>query len=155
MNPSADAARAILRYMPPEQPPYEIIEHTADAGLVAHGGTQAEAFANIARGMYNLMTDPDLVEERVTREIVIDAPNEARLLERWLEELLFVTDVDGLLFRDFDVSIEGTTLRATARGEPIDPERHELRGDIKGVTRHMTAVEARDGGYCVRVLLDV
>ena len=33
------------------QPPYEILEHTADVGLKAHGQTLPELFANAARGM--------------------------------------------------------------------------------------------------------
>jgi SHS2 domain-containing protein len=134
---------------------YEVIEHTADAGIVAIGKTKAEAFAQAAEGMYSLLTDPVLVDEREYREVSVEAPDDARLLERWLLELLFLTETEGLLFRRFDVSIEGSRLRASAHGERIAPERHELRGDIKGVTKHMTRVDGTDGGYRVSVLLDM
>jgi SHS2 domain-containing protein len=134
---------------------YEVIEHTADAGIVAIGETKAEAFAQAAEGMYSLLTNPMLVHELEEREVSVEARDDTRLLERWLLELLFLTETEGLLFGRFDVSIEGSRLRATAHGERIDPERHELRGDIKGVTRHMTQVECIDGGCRVSVLLDM
>jgi SHS2 domain-containing protein len=134
---------------------YEIIEHTADAGVAASGATKAEAFANMALGVYSLLTDPNLVEEREHREITIEAPDDARLLERWLIELLFLTETERLVFRRFDVTIAGMKLHATAYGEALDRARHELKGDIKGVTRHMTAVERVDDGYRARVLVDM
>src|SRR3972149_294317 len=41
------------------QPPFEILEHTADVGIVAHGASLEEIFANAAAGMFALMADPD------------------------------------------------------------------------------------------------
>ena len=38
-------------------PRYEPLEHTSEAGVIAHGATLAEAFANAAEGMYDLMLD--------------------------------------------------------------------------------------------------
>jgi len=134
---------------------YEIIEHTADAGVRALGATKAEAFANAARGMYSLLTDPDRVGESEQRQIHLEDADDGRLLERWLQELLFLTETEGLLFGRFEVAIDAGTLNATAHGERIDPGRHELRGDIKGVTRHLTQVTRRDGSYEVSVLLDM
>jgi SHS2 domain-containing protein len=136
-------------------PNYKVIEHTADAGIAACGTTKAEAFAHAAEGMYSLMVNPADIRERAAREIAAKAPDDARLLERWLQELLFITDTDGLLFARFEVSIEDGQLKGVAYGEPIDRQRHELCGDIKGVTKHMTNVEEIDGGYRVRVLLDM
>lgn len=134
---------------------YEIIEHTADIGVAASGRTQAEAFAHMAEGVYSVITDPQRIGERERREITVEAPDESRLLERWIQELLFLTETEGLLFRRFDVSIDGLRLHAKAYGEHLDRERHELRADIKGVTRHLTQVERNDHGYRVRVLLDI
>jgi SHS2 domain-containing protein len=138
-----------------DQGTYEIIEHTADAGVAATGATKADAFANIAAGMYSLLADPGCVEEREQREITVAAQDDASLLEKWLLELLFLTETELLLFRRFDVMIEDTRLHAITYGEPIDRTRHELRGDIKGVTKHMTAVEESEDGFRARVLLDM
>ena len=134
---------------------FEIVEHTADAGIVAHGTSLADAFAAAAEGMYALMVDLDGVRDVEERALDVTARDLAQLLERWLLELLFLTETEQLVFRRFDVRIDGLSLRATAFGERIDPERHELRGDVKGVTRHMTEVERGDGDYRVRVLFDL
>ena len=42
-------------FMP--RPPFEILEHTADVGIVAHGGSLAELFANAATGMFAIMAE--------------------------------------------------------------------------------------------------
>src|SRR3972149_3103568 len=39
------------------RPPFEILEHTADAGIVAHARSLEELFANAAAGMFSLMAD--------------------------------------------------------------------------------------------------
>ncbi len=139
------------------KPDFEILEHTADAGIVAHGATLAEAFAHTAEGMYALMVDPDGVRELEARETVASGQDLPHLLANWLLELLFLTETEGLVFHRFDVDIDDTAmqLRATAHGEPIDRDRHALGGDIKGVTRHLLEVEREDGGYRIRVLFDM
>ena len=137
------------------RPHFEIVEHTADAGIIAHGSTLAETFAHAAEGMYALMVDLDGVREAETREIAASGKDLERLLTNWLLELLFVTETEGLVFHRFDVEVEGTSLRARAYGEPVDPERHELGGVVKGVTRHMMEVVPEDGGYRARILFDL
>lgn len=139
----------------PEQANFEILEHTADAGIVAHGRTLAEAFAHAAEGMYALMVDLKDVRERDAREINVRAPDLPGLLTAWLLELLFLTETEGLVFRRFEVETTGTSLRGRAYGEPLDPEQHEPGGDIKGVTRHMLEVAPDNDGYRVRVLFDM
>jgi len=47
----------------PEPAPFEILEHTADAGVVARGRTLAEAFVHAAEGMFSIMVDLDGVRE--------------------------------------------------------------------------------------------
>ena len=40
---------------------FELIEHTADVGLVAYGKTLAEAFANAAYGLFSIIAELDTV----------------------------------------------------------------------------------------------
>src|SRR5438876_10903097 len=42
-------------------PPFEVVEHTADVVLVAHGRTLEELFANAARGMMLFLIEPAAV----------------------------------------------------------------------------------------------
>ena len=135
---------------------YEVLEHTADAGVVAHGRTLGETFAAAAEGMYALMVNPRTVGESVEREVALSAPDRERLLVAWLLELLFLTQTEGLVFRRFDVTLDGeSALRARVWGEPLDPNRHEAGTEVKAVTRHQLEVAEEDGGYRARVIFDI
>ena len=136
--------------------PYRILDHTADVGLQAEGATLAEAFANAATGMYSIMVHLDRVSERVQQRVKVEAEDVEGLLTAWLLELLFITEVEGLVFRRFDVQEASSRhLVAVAHGEPLDTERHPKGAVVKAVTRHGLEVGPIEGGYRVRVLLDI
>ena len=139
------------------RPRYESLEHTAEAGIIARGATLAEAFANIAEGMYDLMLELDGVEERESREIALEDQNSEALLVDWLLELLFLTETEGLVFRRFAVDeLSETRLRARVWGERFDPERHRSHNVVvKAVTHYMLEIGRENGGYRVQVLFDI
>jgi SHS2 domain-containing protein len=138
------------------QPPFEILEHTADVGIVAHGGSLEETFANAAAGMFALMADPDGVRPLEERRIDVEGRDREGLLVRWLTELLYYLDAEEMLFSRFAVEeMSGRHLRARAWGERIDRERHRLHFGVKAVTRHMLEVGPEDGGYRAQVLFDI
>jgi len=138
------------------QPPFEFFDHTADVGMTARGATLGEAFANAAKGMFALMVDLERVAERDERRVEVTADDAEGLLVNWLAELLYISEVDGLVFRRFDVEEAGETrLAARAFGEALDLERHNPQLMIKAVTRHMLEVAHEDTGWRVRVVLDI
>ena len=141
----------------PSQPRYEPLEHTGEAGVVAHGATLAEAFANAAEGMYALIVELDGVEEREMRQVALEGTSHEALLVDWLLELIFLTETEGLIFRRFQVDeLSETRLRGRAWGERFDPERHRSNNVmVKAVTQHMLEIAPEDGGYRVQVLLDI
>ena len=136
-------------------PGFEVLEHTADAGLTARGATLSETFEQAARGMYALMVDLDSVRETEVRYVETGADSPEDLLVRWLLDLLFLTETERMLFHRFEVEIADGALRAKAHGEPIDEERHALGVAIKAVTRHLLEVAPEDGGFRARVLFDI
>ena len=142
--------------MSAEPAPFEILEHTADAGVVARGRTLAEAFEHAAQGMFSIMVDLDGVREVEERSIAVAGHDWPSLLVAWLSELLYYSDVDGLLFKRFEVEdLRPYALRAVAFGEQIDRLRHELGAGVKAITRHMLEVEEGPEGCRVQVLLDI
>ena len=139
-----------------EQPPFETFDHTADVGIIARGSNLAEAFANAAKAMFSLMVDLDRVETREERRVEVDAEDREGLLVAWLAELLYMSEVDSVVFNRFDVDeISDTRIAARAFGEPLDLDRHNPKLMIKAVTRHMLQVEPANGGVQVRVVLDI
>lgn len=138
------------------RPPFEILEHTADAGIVAHGEGLAALFENAALGMFSLMADLDTVRPDEERRLEVDARDLEALMVLWLTELLYYLDAESILFSRFEVAdVSETRLRARAWGERIDAERHGLHFGVKAVTRHLLEVVPEDGGYRARVLFDI
>lgn len=139
------------------RPRYEPLEHTSEAGVIAHGTTMAEAFANAAEGMYALMLDLDTVREGEEREIALIGETAEGLLVDWLLELMFLTETQDLVFRRFQVdALSDTALRGRAWGERFDPERHRSYNVmVKAVARHMLDIAREDGGYRIQVLFDI
>ena len=133
---------------------FDIIEHTADVGITAYGANLKEAFANAAYAMFTLIADLENVREDVRRQIEVAAEDRESLLVSWLNELLYIFDVERTIFKRFEVTELGeTSLKAEGYGELLDQSRHSLRGGLKAATYHMLKIEKNDG-YSVRVIFD-
>ncbi len=134
---------------------FDIIEHTADTGIVAYGAELKEAFINAAYAMFTLIADLEGVGEDLCRHIEVEAKDQESLLISWLNELLYLFDVEWIIFKRFEVTELGeTSLKAEAYGELVDKTRHNLKAGVKAATYHMLRVE-KDNGYNVRVIFDV
>ena len=134
-------------------PRYRLMPHTADVGLIAYGKTLDEAFANAAYGMFAVMTDLRKVKESESRRISITEKDKESLLFEWLNRLLYLLDVEHLLFKRFEVALDGTYLSATCYGEKFDPARHKMTIGVKSATYYMLEVDEQKNR--VRVVFDV
>ncbi len=133
---------------------FKLIEHTADTGLIAYGGTLAEAFANAACGMFSIIAELDNVREAEVRRLDVSDGDIEGLLFEWLNRLLYYFDVEMLLFKRFEVDIPADNrLKATCYGEKYDSSRHQLKGGIKSATYHMLQVDKERNR--VQVIFDV
>ncbi len=134
--------------------PFEVIEHTADIGIKAYGGTLAEAFANIGMGLFSIMTEPETVDQTEKHVADIEAPDVEALLFAWVNHLLFVFDVEHLLFSRFDIlQFSDEKLVAECWGEVYDPGRHEIELGVKSATYHMLEVDREHN--TVQIIFDV
>ena len=135
---------------------FEIIDHTADVAIAAYGADLKAAFAGAALGMFSIMTDIKKLDETVVRDVKVTADEMKVLLVSWLNELLFICEVDKILFKRFDISeLNETRLVAKCYGDKIDPKRHKIKTEIKAATFHMTEIEEKRGGIRVQVLFDI
>ncbi len=133
---------------------FELIEHTADMGLVAYGETLTEAFANAAFGMFSIIAEVDAVAEVESRRVAIDEEDIEGLLFEWLNSLLYYFDVEMLIFKRFDIiEFKDTRLVALCYGEIYDPSRHRLKTGVKSATYHMLEVDKEQNQ--VQVIFDV
>ncbi|MFH1169390.1 MAG: archease [Chloroflexota bacterium] len=133
---------------------FELIEHTADIGLVAHGSTLAEAFANAAYGMFSIMAGLKTVRQTESRRIELREDDPEALFFGWLNRLLYFFDAEMLLFKAFNIiEFDGLRLKAECCGERYDPSRHRLKLGVKAATYHMLQVDAQKNR--VQVIFDV
>jgi SHS2 domain-containing protein len=73
---------------------FELIEHTADTGLIAHGKTLTEAFANVGYGLFSIMAELRNVKEAESRIVQLNEPDAETLLFEWLNSLIYSFDVE-------------------------------------------------------------
>lgn len=135
---------------------FEILEHTADVGLLARGASQAELFENAAAGMMEIAIDSASVAEREQKPIAAEAADREALLVNFLQEVLWLVDGERWLPRRVAVvEISDRRVSATAFGEPRDPARHTLRIIIKAVTYHQLSVRETPEGWRAEVFFDI
>ena len=134
---------------------FKTIDHTADIGIVAYGSDLNEAFANAAYGMFSLIADLDSIRESLHLDIEVEASDNEALVVDWLNELLYIFDVEHVIFSRFEiVHLNEKRLQARAYGEKIDLSRHRLKRGVKAATYHMLKIE-RENGFSIRVILDI
>jgi SHS2 domain-containing protein len=135
---------------------WEHFAHGADIGVRGRGSSLDAAFAGAGVALIAVVTSPLCVEPRDPVPIACEAGDRELLLVAWLNAIIYEIATRRMLFARFDVSIDGTRLRATAWGEPIDVERHRPTVEVKGAT--MTALRVAkdpDGTWIAETVVDV
>jgi SHS2 domain-containing protein len=136
--------------------PYEVIDHTADIGLMVRGRDLPSLFEHAAEGFFDLITDLKEVKGTIEKRIAIRAEPLERLMVDWLSELLYLHDVELLLFSQFHVESVGEDgLEAVVRGEPFVEGRHEIKTEVKAVTHHQIMVKESEKGWVARIIFDL
>ena len=74
---------------------WEHFEVEADVGVHGWGESRAAAVAQATLGVFALMVDPAEVEPREVREVRAQADGPETLLVAWIEESLYVHDIEG------------------------------------------------------------
>ena len=134
---------------------FETIDHTADVGIIAYGADISQAFANAARALFSLITELDDVAEVLYRDTELTASDEESLLVEWLNELIYLFDVENIVFKRFDITqLSQTQLKARSYGHKVDNSKHKLKTGVKAATYHMLKVEKNNGSR-VQVLFDI
>lgn len=145
---------------------YEIIEHTADIGIGVKAGDLAGLFSKAACAMFDIIAQrrikekslhkPSFVKEREKGDfkIKLRAQNIEELFVNWLSELLYLSSVNEIVFRDFKINkIDESGIDAEAFGEGI--VNYKVKTEIKAVTYHELEVKKAGSGWEGKVIFDV
>lgn len=132
---------------------FEEVEHTADWAFRVRGSDLKQLFVNAASAMFELQARQPLPPaEAVEREVEVRGFDPETLLVNWLNELLYLQEKYGEIYRKFDVQeISNTQLRARVRGQR-SPGALRM---IKAVTFHGLEIKRLAEDWEATVVVDV
>ncbi len=135
---------------------WEHFDVEADVGVRGWGATRGDAFAQATLGVFALLVAPDEVQERERREVRAQADAPEALLVAWIDECLYVHEIEGFVARSVEMLVCTDTLaHVVLHGEPLDPERHRLGTVVKAATNHQVMVGVREGAHEAQIIVDV
>jgi len=138
---------------------YENLEHMADLKIRSFGKTKEEVFVNMAKGMYdNICNEAEKLKDQAVevelRAKDIDLPS---LLVDFLNQLVYLTDVNNEVYEDYDLAIieksnKEWLLEGVAKGFKIS----SLELEIKAVTYNELKIEEDEkGNWLAEVVFDI
>ena len=132
-------------------PPFEELEHVADVALRAYGRDWGELLVNAAVGMFSLIAHADDAPLSSEHHISLAAQDCETLLVDWLGELLYLHEMEGEVYVEFEMlTTSPTSLRTIARGtdqwSPVTA--------IKAVTFNDLQISSTDSGLAVTIVFD-
>ena len=130
------------------------LPHTADIKIEAHAPTTETLFSEACNALMQIMYGKDR-RAQDTIELDVDAGDTEALLADFLSEVLFRSEVDGMVFLNAEVHIEGSHLHAIMHGETFDRDRHAGGTEVKGISYSGMSVTRDTNGYMLEILFDV
>lgn len=135
---------------------WEHYSHPADMGVRGFGPTREEAFAQAALAMTAIVVDLEKIEPLKAVEIVCEDDDDEMLFWYWLSGVLFEMGLRSMVFGRFEIQAVPGGLRATAWGEPVDPDRHKPAVEVKAATFADLKVEHNGvGTWMAQCIVDV
>jgi SHS2 domain-containing protein len=104
---------------------WEYLPHGADIGVRGWGHDVAAAFEQAALATTAIVVEPSLIRLETSVDISSEAASLEDLLVEWLNAIIFEMSTRQMVFGAFLVRIEKHRLTASARGERLDPGRHD------------------------------
>ena len=133
---------------------FEEISHTADVKIRARAQTLdalfSEAFLALMQVVYGTDRNGGII-----KEIQIESDNIESLVCDFLSEVLFIAEVEGLVFSQAEITIDGLLLTAVLNGESFDPVRHSSGTEVKGISYSGLVIRKDANGYMLDILFDV
>lgn len=133
---------------------FEILEHTADAGVRAQGQTREAVLENAAQGFYALALQqkPQGSAEKFTFHF--QAENLESLLVRFLEELVYLLYTRNRVGTKYDLKlISDSHLEAEIEFQSIQAQ--DIAREIKSPTFHQLKFEQRGDAWLAEVYFDL
>ncbi len=135
----------------------EELPHTADVMVRVRARDLCELFTESVQALMNTMygqTDHGK-GELLARTLKVEASDLDSLLQEYLSEVLYLSEVENLVFISNWVCIEGTNLTATLEGRPFDPLTDSGGTEVKGISYSGLHILKDGKGYVLEIIFDV
>jgi SHS2 domain-containing protein len=137
-------------------PRWERFSVEPDVGLRGWARSRGEAFAQVTLGMFALLVAPEQIRAVEQREVRAQAATPDRLLAAWIDECVYVHEIEGFVVRAVEMTVCSDTLaHGVLHGEPLDPARHRLTVGVKGAVPQEARVEVHDAVHEARIVVRV
>ena len=141
-------------------PGFTTREHTADEFIEARGRSLEEALEQAAKAVFEVITDTSKVACRKEIEVTVEGYDLENLLYRWIEELLYYLDAEGLVFSNFRAAKvkqddDFYTLVAKGCGEKFNPLKHEHRTIVKAMTYAQMSIRKEGSCWVLAFVVDI
>lgn len=130
---------------------YRELEHTADWQMVVWAPDFVRLLEEAARGMNDLSGTRLETGGHESRSLEISAHEPEVLLVMFLEELLYLGEMERLGFEKFELKLDNGILSAQLGGSHIISQEKE----IKAVTYHNMNIKETKRGLEVNIVFDV
>lgn len=132
---------------------HDWVDHTSEVQLQVGAESQSGLAAEAGRALALMLLRGAAPEPSgPTRTLEVSSADQEALLVDWLNEILFVAEVELWVALDFDILESSPThLKAAARGVAVE----EPPALVKAATFHGLRVVEEDGGFHAEVIFDV
>ncbi|MCP4631475.1 MAG: archease [candidate division Zixibacteria bacterium] len=129
---------------------------TADAAFEVSAADLKQLFELSAEAMFNIIMDIDKVPPTAGSRVNLKSDSLEELLYLFLSELLYLKDINQMIYSNFCVNINGCyDLNAVVSGEKFEKIGISPKIDIKAVTYYNFKVERRGDDYYAVVVVDL
>ncbi|MGC8496899.1 MAG: archease [Thermoplasmata archaeon] len=132
---------------------HQIIEHTADIGLITKADSFEHTLDELALAMFDLIVDIKSVEPQYRIGISINYDNMDSLVVDFLSELIYQFDANHFVPCNVKTTLQEKELKAELTGEKYDRKKHGSKLEIKAVTYHMLNVDLVNNE--IKILFDI
>lgn len=135
---------------------FDYFDVAADIGVHAWGPDLAACFRQCTRGVFNLIVPLEAVRPAESRECAAQGEGLEALLVNWINELLYLHDIEGFVLHDLEPPrVEGSRVHGALKGEAVAPDRHPRGIVVKAATFHQLALELGPDRVSARLVLDI
>jgi SHS2 domain-containing protein len=139
---------------------FKYIEHTADVAIEASGSSVEELFHAAAEGWKEIVLEDSEVLSLTELNINLEQDSGEELLASFLDELNFQLNTRLWIFSAVNKLVITNEeniwkLDAVLSGENLNPEKHEIKVEIKAVTFHQMQIRHINNTFFSIVVFDI